>query len=97
MDTIESLYLPYRRPVFSCLYGLSHNIQAAEDLTQETFLQVLDGRTEQNLRKGNRIFPRFPLILIHLIIWPFDLLIRHDSLYSAQNEIIMPLDHFLDI
>ncbi|HHY83516.1 MAG TPA: RNA polymerase sigma factor [Clostridiales bacterium] len=41
METIESLYRQYRRPVFTYLYGLTHNVHAAEDLTQETFLQVI--------------------------------------------------------
>ena len=41
METIESLYMKYRRPVFTYLYGMTHNIHTAEDLTQETFLQVI--------------------------------------------------------
>jgi RNA polymerase sigma-70 factor (ECF subfamily) len=41
METIESLYRRYRRPIFTYLYGLTHSIHAAEDLTQETFLQVI--------------------------------------------------------
>lgn len=41
METIESLYRQYRKPVFTYLYGLTHDIQLAEDLTQETFLQVI--------------------------------------------------------
>ena len=41
MESIESLYRQYRKPVFTYLYGLTSNVQAAEDLTQETFLQVI--------------------------------------------------------
>ncbi|NLC43304.1 MAG: RNA polymerase sigma factor [Clostridiales bacterium] len=38
---MESLYRQYRKPVFTYLYGLTNNVQVAEDLTQETFLQVI--------------------------------------------------------
>lgn len=41
MESIESLYRQYRKPVFTYLYGLTNNVQVAEDLTQETFLQVI--------------------------------------------------------
>lgn len=41
MESIESLYRQYRKLVFTYLYGLTNNVQVAEDLTQETFLQVI--------------------------------------------------------
>ena len=41
METIETLYQQYHKPIFTYLYGLTHCKQAAEDLTQETFLQII--------------------------------------------------------
>lgn len=41
MDDIEKLYLLYKRIIFKYLYGLSGNYHIAEELTQETFYNIL--------------------------------------------------------
>ncbi len=41
MDDIEKLYLLYRKMIFKYLYGLIGNYHIAEELTQETFFNVL--------------------------------------------------------
>lgn len=41
METLETLYKQYYKTIYSYLFGLTRNAQTAEDLTQETFLQVI--------------------------------------------------------
>ena len=41
MESIKELYETYERYIFRYLYGLTLNFHIAEELTQETFFQVL--------------------------------------------------------
>ncbi|MDR3600283.1 MAG: sigma-70 family RNA polymerase sigma factor [Desulfosporosinus sp.] len=41
MQTVEQLYKLYEKPVFRYFYGLTTDYYLAEELTQETFFQVL--------------------------------------------------------
>jgi RNA polymerase sigma factor, sigma-70 family len=41
MDSIKELYETYERYIFRYLYGLTFNHHVAEELTQETFFQIL--------------------------------------------------------
>lgn len=41
METVQELYETYERYIFRYLYGLTFNYHVAEELTQETFFQIL--------------------------------------------------------
>ncbi|MBU9711524.1 RNA polymerase sigma factor [Evansella tamaricis] len=41
MSKIEELYKSYEKPIFRYLYGMTGNYHVAEELTQETFFQVV--------------------------------------------------------
>lgn len=41
MKKIEEIYKTYEKPIFQYFYGLTGNSHLAEELTQETFFQVL--------------------------------------------------------
>lgn len=41
MYSIEELYRTYEKPIFRYFYGLTTNYHLAEELTQETFFQVI--------------------------------------------------------
>lgn len=41
MQTLEQLYKTYEKPIFRYFYGLTTNYHLAEELTQETFFQVV--------------------------------------------------------
>lgn len=41
MKTMEEIYKTYEKPIFHYFYGLTGNTHLAEELTQETFFQVL--------------------------------------------------------
>lgn len=41
MERIRELYYTYERYIFKYLYGLTLNYHVAEELTQETFLQIV--------------------------------------------------------
>lgn len=41
METVKELYQTYERYIFKYLYGLTFNYHVAEELTQETFFQIL--------------------------------------------------------
>ena len=41
MHSVEELYRTYEKPIFRYFYGLTTSYHNAEELTQETFLQVV--------------------------------------------------------
>lgn len=49
MKTIEEIYKTYEKPIFHYFYGLTGDYNLAEELTQETFFQII--RTISGFRK----------------------------------------------
>ncbi|NMA69162.1 MAG: RNA polymerase sigma factor, partial [Desulfitobacterium sp.] len=41
MKTIEEIYKTYEKPIFHYFYGLTGDYNLAEELTQETFFQII--------------------------------------------------------
>lgn len=51
--SIEELYRAYEKPIFRYFYGLTTNYHWAEELTQETFFQVV--RTIPSFRQDSQV------------------------------------------
>lgn len=55
-ELVDTLFARYRDPVYRFLRRVLHDSQAAEDLTQETFLRALNGRYRANGHERAWIF-----------------------------------------